>query len=96
LTRTAVLRILPAGGGSVLFTDHTAVLGLRAFLSIVEPDAWPKACRDASDDVILATASAAQADSIVTGDPDLLVLRVWRGIRVLRPRHFLEELDRRM
>ena len=47
-------------------------------------------CRDADDDVVLATAVAAQADVIVTGDDDLLVLQQFQGIRILSPRQFLE------
>ena len=51
-------------------------------------------CRDADDDVVLATALAGKADVIVTGDNDLLVLREFRGTRILSPRKFLELLDR--
>jgi putative PIN family toxin of toxin-antitoxin system len=51
-------------------------------------------CRDADDDVVLATALAGKADVIVTGDNDLLVLKEFRGTRILSPRKFLELLDR--
>jgi predicted nucleic acid-binding protein len=44
--------------------------------------------------VVLATALAGKADVIVTGDDDLLVLKQFRGIRILSPRQFLESLDR--
>jgi len=44
---------------------------------------------------VLATALAGKADMIVTGDEDLLVLKEFRGIRILSPRQFLEILDRR-
>ena len=54
-----------------------------------------RVCRDKDDDVVLATALAGNADVIVTGDEDLLVLRTFRGIRILSPRQFLELLDRR-
>jgi uncharacterized protein len=40
---------------------------------------------DADDDAVLATALAAQADVITTGDNDLLSLHSWRGIRLLDP-----------
>jgi uncharacterized protein len=57
--------------------------------------AMPKpVCRDPDDDRVLATAIAAKADLIVTGDQDLLVLRQHAGIRILSPRQFLELLDR--
>lgn len=48
-------------------------------------------CRDADDDAVLATAVAAKADVIVTGDDDLLVLKQFQGIRILSPRQFLEQ-----
>ena len=51
-------------------------------------------CRDADDDVVLTTALAGKADVIVTGDNDLLVLKEFRGTRILSPRKFLELLDR--
>ena len=54
-----------------------------------------RVCRDKDDDVVLATAVAGKADIIVTGDDDLLVLKKFRGIRILSPRKFLEFLDRR-
>ena len=54
-----------------------------------------RVCRDKSDDIVLATAIAGKADVIVTGDDDLLVLKQFRGIRILSPRQFLELLDRR-
>lgn len=47
-------------------------------------------CRDADDDVVLATALAAKADIIVTGDDDLLILKEFQGIRILSPRQFME------
>jgi len=47
-------------------------------------------CRDADDDMVLATAVAGSAKWIVTGDQDLLVLREFRGIRIIRPADFAE------
>ncbi len=38
---------------------------------------------DADDDAVIATALAAQADIIATGDNDLLMLHPWRGIQIL-------------
>ncbi len=39
--------------------------------------------RDADDDAVLACALAAQADLIVSGDDDLLVLKQFQGIRIV-------------
>ncbi|MYC06065.1 MAG: putative toxin-antitoxin system toxin component, PIN family [Chloroflexi bacterium] len=44
-------------------------------VEIVEPATFPaQICRDPDDDAILGTAVAGNADCIVTGDSDLLVL----------------------
>jgi uncharacterized protein len=45
-------------------------------------------CRDPSDDLVLACAEAAQADCLVTGDEDLLVLGEFKGTRIIRPSDF--------
>ncbi len=45
-------------------------------------------CRDPDDDAILACALEAKADYLVTGDGDLLELKVFRGIRIVTPRDF--------
>jgi predicted nucleic acid-binding protein len=48
------------------------------------------ACRDPDDDKILALAVSGQADIIITGDADLLVLDPFQGVRILAPRAYLE------
>lgn len=45
-------------------------------------------CRDADDDNILACAMAAKADYLVTGDTDLLEVKIYRSIRIVTPRDF--------
>ena len=45
-------------------------------------------CRDAADDNIIACAVAAKADYLVTGDADLLELKIYQGIRIITPRDF--------
>ena len=74
-------------------------VALAAYVDLcefVEPEPLSeRICRDADDDVVLATAVAGKADVIVTGDDDLLVLKTFRGIRILSPRKFLKLLDRR-
>ena len=49
-------------------------------------------CADPDDDKFLACAVEAQANCIVTGDPDLLALSQYRGIAILKPHEFLERL----
>lgn len=66
----------------------------RDQIRLVEPAPLPApVCRDPDDDMVLATALAAAADVIVTGDLDLQVLGAHQGIRILSPRSFLEWLD---
>lgn len=48
--------------------------------------------RDPDDVKIIATAISANADILITGDQDLLVLQDVRGIRILTPTQFLELL----
>jgi putative PIN family toxin of toxin-antitoxin system len=45
-------------------------------------------CRDADDDNVLACALAAKADYLVTGDTDLLELKMYQGVRIKTPRDF--------
>lgn len=71
------------------------VTELRRRAAVVKPSLLTaQICRDPNDDVVLATAVAARAEVIVTGDDDLLVLKEYQGIRIMSPRQFLEMLDR--
>jgi len=45
-------------------------------------------CRDRDDDLILACADTADADYLVTGDKDLLVLERYGRSKILSPRDF--------
>ncbi len=56
---------------------------------VVEAAASPsQVCRDADDDMILATALAARADCILSGDGDLLDLKSYEGIPILKVADF--------
>lgn len=87
---------------SVLRVKFRADLAALPFLRVyrerailVDPVKLKKrVCRDADDDVVLGTAKAADADAILTGDEDLLVLRSFERIAIVSPRAFVESLDR--
>jgi putative PIN family toxin of toxin-antitoxin system len=49
-----------------------------------------RACRDAKDDKFLEVAVNGNADIIVTGDDDLLVLHPFRTISIVSPRDFID------
>ena len=90
------------------FGDHPAISEalewlqrvLRAFELIprsaykAEEVALESKVRDRQDVPILAGAIAASVDSLVTGDQDLLVLKIVKGVRILRTRDVLAMLDR--
>lgn len=65
---------------------------IREISFIVNPDenniTVKGVCRDSDDDIIIACALAAKADYIVTGDPDLLVLKNYKSIKIVNPREF--------
>jgi predicted nucleic acid-binding protein len=48
---------------------------------------------DADDDKYIAAAVEGGATLIVTGDPDLLIVKEYRDIRVVTPRAFLDLLS---
>ncbi|TAK30785.1 MAG: putative toxin-antitoxin system toxin component, PIN family [Chloroflexota bacterium] len=52
----------------------------------------PAVCRDAKDDYLLAYALVGQADYLVTGDNDLLVLGEVERMRIVSPADFLKVL----
>lgn len=48
-------------------------------------------CRDPKDNIYLELALSGNADCIITGDHDLLVLNPFRGIPVITPKIFLRD-----
>jgi uncharacterized protein len=66
--------------------------GYRALVTIVRPAAIEPTVRDPDDDHVLACATAAQAQLIVSRDKDLLDLREHQGIRILASADALQRL----
>ncbi len=48
--------------------------------------------KDPDDNMVLEAAVAGNVEYIVSGDPDLLELKEFRGIKIRTPRKFLEEV----
>jgi|SRR5699024_6257942 len=59
---------------------------------LVEPKTLIRASRDPDDDKYLQLAVDGNADCIVSGDKDLLVLNPFRNIPIIRPDQFLKWL----
>lgn len=56
------------------------------------PSEIPAICRDPDDDMYLMCAKIAKADFIVTGDPDLLSLAEYEGVKIITAAKFLKIL----
>ena len=78
---------------SVELFDVESIIHLLLDVSeIVEPDNdIPTICRDEDDNNILQLAEFAQADFIVTGDKDLLLLETFINIPIITPRDFANQ-----
>jgi putative PIN family toxin of toxin-antitoxin system len=59
---------------------------------IVEPKHVEKVCRDPFDDYILAAAITGRVEYLVTADKDLLILREYKGVKIVKPAEFRKYL----
>lgn len=89
LTRPFAIRQLSAIGKAArdVLPDYIAAIEL------VEPTELPRIVRDPDDDHVLACARAAQADLIVSGDQDLLVLGSYQGIPIVAAAEALRRIE---
>lgn len=82
--------------GKLKFSPEQTTETLADYLSFHTVFNIPKALdavpRDAEDNAVLECALEARADYVVTGDDDLLVLKEFRGIQIIRAREFLKIL----
>lgn len=68
---------------------RVAIESVMSSAEIVEPVIFDRQiCRDPDDDEILGTAVAGNADCIVTGDNDLLIIGRFRGVDIISPSEF--------
>lgn len=69
----------------------------RFLATLIEKAVFPgirdsfRVCRDPKDDKFLDLAVAGNADCIITGDADLLILDLFHGIPIVTPRRFLDD-----
>ena len=64
-----------------------------ALTELVKPTPVERTVRDVDDDVVIATALAAQAEIIVSGDDDLLTLHPWHRIQILNAADALQHIQ---
>jgi len=73
--------------------EVTSLLEALGQESILVPgDATLKVSRDPADDKFLAAAIERRARYVVSGDEDLLAVKAYQGIRIVRPAAFLDIL----
>jgi len=66
---------------------------LREHAELVTPVELPSdVCRDPDDRAVLGTAVAGNAQCLITGDADLLILKQFQDIPILSPRAFYDKL----
>lgn len=70
----------------ILFIKYRAIF--------IKPEEKINICRDIKDNKILECALKAKANLIVTGDKDLLTLKTFRGIPIIKPKDFIKELEK--
>ncbi len=67
---------------------------IRSQSTVVDPaEVAAGVCRDPNDLTVLGTALAGNADCIITGDKDLLVIHPFCGIAILSPRDFYQHIS---
>lgn len=63
---------------------------LMTYCHIIEPSSKFDIVRDKKDNKIVECAFDGKANYIVTGDPDLLVLKEFRGIKIVKAKTFVD------
>jgi putative PIN family toxin of toxin-antitoxin system len=62
---------------------------LRQNIELISPEKLdPKTCRDPNDLMVLGLVAPGDVQVIVTGDKDLLVIEVFKGVPIMTPRAF--------
>lgn len=75
-------------------TARDVLADYATIVRFVQPAATSPTSTDPDDDRVLACALAAEADLIVSGDPDLLNLKQFHGIPIVAPREAIGRIAR--
>lgn len=67
------------------------MVGFLKVAEMIEINDTIAVCRDPKDDKLLELAVGGNADFLITGDKDLLVLNPFRAIKIITPREFLDK-----
>ncbi|MCL2182980.1 MAG: putative toxin-antitoxin system toxin component, PIN family [Chitinispirillia bacterium] len=67
-----------------------AILTFSEKITVLPQHRASGVCRHSKDDKYIECALAAQADCIISGDNDLLTLKEYKGIKMMKPREFLD------
>ena len=87
-------RVLKREGFDRYVTEQERLEFLAVLLreaTLIQVDVHIGACRDPKDNKFLELAVTGQADCIVSGDQDLLVLHPFRGVPIVTPHGFVDE-----
>jgi hypothetical protein len=72
--------------------QFAAILSAHSEMIPMITEPIPVVTRDPKDDYLLVYAVVGEADYLVTGDEDLLVLQRVQGVHICRPREFVEQV----
>ena len=68
---------------------ENVLLIIREASNTIHPlDSVKNLCRDKDDDFVLSCAVSANADYLVSGDKDLLIIEKFKGVKIVSPREF--------
>jgi uncharacterized protein len=68
------------------------MVGFLKIAEMIETSETITVCRDPKDDKLLELAVSGKAAFLVTSDKDLLVLNPFRGVEIITPREFLDNI----
>ncbi len=77
------------------FSAHAVeemLLTLEDYIDLIEVKSKVNICRDSKDNFLLALAKDGKADFLITGDNDLLTLKMFEKTKIITLTNFLEEL----